>query len=476
VYPLVVPVWPPIGYECDCKGDFYGDGYRCTPCTVCELEPPAGGWRWDGITGCKSEDRKCENEVECGKTDNCDRINAQCTDTIGSFTCECQGEWYDPQCLGVNCYEMTRCAKGEYMVADGTPCSDRVCAPVIPDGIYAFEQGAGSTAQCLVLWAEAAKVFPERYNWGGRNIETDKTAADYVDNADACQNPVCGVCNYNDRDPTENIEIGSVASWTIAHVWDDSYIVVSKADGKGSRCLGFDQTGRDEIPDPYPRLISWVPSIIEAASGFCVDAAEVPTETVCFDGTECADDETCAKDLVESGTWSTDELGPDGIFNGETKELEYFCGFEDNEYGQAKDKLRSNPQVVWNLHQLGCTRDPEDFEPPRWWCADSEYDMKFVMRSFADQDKLVSGDVPNDSYKAQCIYFPDGNGGQYTHPRRVPVGGTTDGVWMGGNFNGDDNDDHDCGIYNADGISQEEALLENKEAVFHLIALNVLEK
>merc|ERR1740130_709238 len=97
--------------------------------------------------------------------------------------------------------------------------------------------------------------------------------------------------------------------------------------------------------------------------------------------------------------------------------------------------------------------------------------MKFVVRSLADKDKLGSKTAPNDSYNAQCLYFPDQNGAQSTNPSRVPNVPSVDGVWMGGQYHGDNNADHDCGIAVTDGESQEETLLNNGAAVFHLIGL-----
>merc|ERR1712096_75908 len=161
------------------------------------------------------------------------------------------------------------------------------------------------------------------------------------------------------------------------------------------------------------------------------------------------------KETVEGGSWTTDAQGPDSIFDNDGN-LVYFCGFTTNQYGTAMEKLKSDPQTVWNVHQLGCN-DDSDFQSPRWYCEDASYDMKFVLRSLADQNKLSSPAAPNDSYKSHCLYFPDSAGGQYTNPRRVPNTATADGVWMGGMFNGDQNKDHDCCIFNSEGLDQEEA-------------------
>merc|ERR1711964_326304 len=229
--------------------------------------------------------------------------------------------------------------------------------------------------------------------------------------------------------------------------------------------------GTNEIVAPYPQLISFQATTVESARGVCALVADqVSTDTECGGPEDCTDATFyCKKEDVEGGSWSTDLTGPDSVFDSNDR-LNYFCGFETNQFGSAREKLMADPQPVWNVHQLGYKKDVE-FPMPRWYCEDSKYDMKFVIRSLADKDKIGNPGAPNDSYNAHCLYFPDQNGGQYTNPRRTPTSPSNDGVWMGGMYNGDNNDDHDCGIAATEGMSQEEALLDNGAAVFHLIAL-----
>jgi hypothetical protein len=505
-------------------------GEQCSLCTDCAnwenpeysgtYDTQVGGWKNDPAHPCvdgdfhgcidrtddecrdegnEGQDRLCEDVCECCiGTENCHEW-ATCTNTIGSFTCECQDESFDPECRGVECIQMTTCGKNEYMVSDGTPCSDRICAPILPEETaWALEIGAGPTAQCLVLWAEKAKVFPERYNWGGRTIEVGKTATDYKDSADACPDPVCGVCDYNHKEGVENIRIGSVASWEIVNLWEDNYLIMQNSDGNGMRCLGFDKTGTGEDVQTYPQLIGHESEMVEAAKGYCssgprpacLDAGNCPTDSA-LEGFECEKDSECTaqtvmkcvKEMIPgAGSWTINGKGPADIRDRDGN-LDYFCGFESDEFGTALEKLKADPQTVWNIHQLGCDIDqdffglPKSVGPPstsggpRYYCEDSKYDMKFVIRSYADKEKLTTGDEPNDSYKAQCLYFPDERGGQYTHPVRVPTEQTPDMVWGGLSFNGDATADHECGIVNGEGQTQEEALLVNNQAVFHFARL-----
>lgn len=502
------PPRPNLGYGCpgcmsncpDKANGCYGTGYgpECAKCTDCGEKDPKGGWQNDaafpclddpdGTGGVEPKDRQCKDVNECSGENDCHEW-ASCTNTIGSFTCECQDESFDSACMGKSCTKMTTCGKNEYMVKDGTACSDRVCAPVVPEEtMWALEIGAGSTAQCLVLWAEKAKVFPERYNWGGRTVESDKTAEDYSDAADVCKNAVCGVCDYNSRSSAQNIRIGSVASWGFKHLWEDNYLIFQSSDGSGMRCLGFDKTESDELVQTYPQLISHVSAMVQAGQGVCATAGglvpeDATTHTVCSIDSDCAavttvHNQLCSKELIQGeGYWTTDGEGPAKVTDRDGN-LNYHCGFETDQFGTALEKLKADPQTVWNVHQLGCKHDtdfsgtPASVGPghgsPRWYCAQSAYDMKFVIRSYADQNKLTTGDEPNDSFKAQCLYFPDTHGGQYTHPVRVSTRASPNMIWGGLSFNGDGTADHECGIVNMDGQTQEEALLENGQAVFHL--------
>ena len=250
---------------------------------------------------CDVVDRTCINVDECSKLDppliaNCD-AEASCSDNPGSFTCQCEGEYWG---TGVEdeCYECTICGKGEYMKNDCTTSSDRQCEVTIPDGNYAMQTDSGSVSQCLVHWKEPGQIYPERYSWGGR-ATTSTEGADEMGAASAtqsygsnwnadkdhavkpapdyCQNPVCGVCDWNDEDPKDNLVKGMETVWTFKRLEKDLYLILNAADGNGFRCLGF------EVPDaPYPTLIAWKDTQMEAAEGTCNG-----TDTVCSTATDC---------------------------------------------------------------------------------------------------------------------------------------------------------------------------------------------
>merc|ERR1711907_675401 len=172
-----------------------------------------------------------------GGIHNCDD-DAICTnEPYGSFSCECDISDPDRQYFGdgVSCERCSLCEKGEYLVTDCTSKFDRVCDVVVKDGPYAIENTHAGISQCLVKWKETAKVFPERYNWGGvsnGNKDGEGAAsvgseleAGVVNAADNCENPICGVCNYNGKTPKENLREGTVAVWYFARLSNDDYLI-----------------------------------------------------------------------------------------------------------------------------------------------------------------------------------------------------------------------------------------------------------
>merc|ERR1719313_2194706 len=118
----------------------------------------------------------------------------------------------------------------------------------------------------------------------------------------------------------------------------------------------------------------------------------------------------------------------------------------------------------------------------RRWTAE-----KYIIRSLAVGDENNDGVVDYADYR--CIYFPDTVGGI---PEMVPAAPTPDGVWLGagGDADVDANGDKECGISllgfesgeemnaalkmagSADlELTQEKALIINKQAVIRLIRL-----
>jgi len=505
-------------YICACKDEFYGDGVDCAPCSVCQEEcegeecKTGPGYTEDKKEPpCEAQDRTCRNIDECTLLDerihNCDE-HADCNDNVGSFACECviQDEYWGNGIAG-ECYNCATCGDGEYMFDDCTSTTDRDCRVILEDGNYAMQTDSGSVDQCLVHWKEAGKIYPERYSWGGRtNTQTETQGAgaesfsEMVDSdngikpgTDYCPNPVCGVCDWNDMDPKDNLVKGMEAVWTFKRLRDDLYLILNGADGQGFRCLGF------QTPvAPYPSFVAWEGMAMEAATGLCNG-----TQALCESAADCeagseamtawaaleleennvtvAWSETmaeCKKEMIETGEWRTDVKGVEfddleiceynRVGLPTSCKLKYYCGFEDNEGGSAVEKMMSNGGTVWNVKQMGCSIDNER----RWLCAKKrKYDNKFMIRSLARGDINRDGEVTKLDY--ECLYFPQEGGGMYSHPRRAPVAASADGIWlgMGGSSDVDGNGDVECGIYAEEDESQEDALINNKQAVFALISL-----
>ena len=568
-------------YICACKDEFYGDGVDCAPCSVCQEEcegeecKTGPGYTEDKKEPpCEASDRTCRDINECSlldeRTHNCDD-HADCDNGVGSFKCTCQVnfEWWGEGTDGT-CEKCTICDKGDYMWDDCTSTTDRICRVLLPDGNYAMETQAGSVHQCLVHWKEAGKIYPERYSWGGRTTTQTQTSipaavepfsetnpeGENGPGPDYCKNPICGVCDWNDEDPKDNLVKGMEAVWTFKRLRDDLYLILNGADGQGFRCFGF------QTPDaPYPTFVSWKSTQMDAATGVCNSTTtECTTDQDCMPvtltftgaaidiaagtaveqrkttpGAGNADSKTsvsrgvvvadvtagnavlvrivegtfgttaasgtvtvgtatidvsavaatyndvnskCTKEAIIVGEWRTDEKGPkyEDLERCERNrvglpincELNYFCGFTNNANGDARTKMMSNGGTVWNVKQLGCTLDANR----RWLCErDPLYENKFMIRSLAGQDANLDNSITKLDY--ECLYFPQEGGGMYSHPRRAPVAASADGIWlgMGGSSDVDGNGDVECGIYAEEDESQEDALINNKQAVFALISL-----
>jgi len=265
--------------------------------------------------------------------------------------------------------------------------------------------------------------------------------------------------------------MGMEAVWTFRRLSGDLYLIFNSADGNGIRCLGF------STPDaPYPTLITWTETTERSDTGLCVDAdkAEVTDgdgNTVVCEGDQGCDDtnsEMCKFSRVTMGQWTQNGQGVDDIDRCEMNdqgtpkscELGYFCGFEDSAEGDAKSKMMGNGGTVWNVKPLGCQGD---------YCPEKIWQNKWMIRSLARGDKNRDGTIDEMDY--DCLFFPS-EGSQYTHPRRVPDAPSDDGVWLGTSPSSDmdANGDLECGIY-ADGGTQEQALVDNLQAVWSLIPL-----
>merc|ERR1711998_542227 len=211
---------------------------------------------------------------------------------------------------------------------------------------------------------------------------------------------------------------------------------------------------------------------------FTVADGLVTSSNVAGSGWNSGDaDSVCVKESLVVGEWVTDQQGAayEDIERCEKNQqgldincrLDYFCGMTSDINGDAYTKLLSNGGTVWNVKQLGCTKDPQR----RWLCGRKPaYENKFLIRSLAGQDVNRDNSITNADY--ECLFFPQIGGGQYTHPRRAPRAPSRDGVWGGLAADGDGNNDNECGILLPDAdMSQEQALVANKQATWALIPL-----
>lgn len=216
----------PGSYTCECNypveetgAGYYGYGRSgdCTPCTICGI-----GYTEVGI--CKFTDRACRNIDECLQLDNSCDVNAACTDTDGSYFCDCNqfgpgDEWWG---TGVvvgdepGCRECTVCYEGYHEVEPCTATTDRVCerdiAAYVPQtgsctiapggntnlpygcysgtipfdantasGKHTIESEADDNKQCLTI--ADGDWFPSRVDYGNPDttcgLPEDKSVTEY---------------------------------------------------------------------------------------------------------------------------------------------------------------------------------------------------------------------------------------------------------------------------------------------------------
>merc|ERR1712188_357890 len=136
-------------------------------------------------------DRDCIIIDECVlEIDNCDE-NAACSDTEGSFTCECnQGslddEWWGKGVVGnrgaPGCFSCTKCQAGFHEVQPCTSTTDRICRRDIPatvlersffdynngGGRFTIESEADENRQCLTI--QKGDWYPSRLNLGNQAV------------------------------------------------------------------------------------------------------------------------------------------------------------------------------------------------------------------------------------------------------------------------------------------------------------------
>jgi len=158
-------------HTCACLNNYWGNGRTCTPCTEC-----SPGYKAIGV--CLDTDYTCVNVDECTEgVDNC-HAEAACTDTEGSFRCECRqngrqpdgspDEWWG---MGVGehndyngCQECTQCYDGYHELQPCVSTSDRTCMINVSTGLYMLETEADDNKQCLAMMR--GEWYPSRLNFG----------------------------------------------------------------------------------------------------------------------------------------------------------------------------------------------------------------------------------------------------------------------------------------------------------------------
>jgi len=465
---------------------------------------------------CIHTDVECVNINECdqdrhliqtynGITTGCpEAAYADCIDECGTVRCECTGLvngcTKEEQCYfgpGNTCSECQVCEVNECETDAPTSTSDRRCVSLIPDGIYAIETTSGHTAQCLVMWEEPQKVFPERYNWGGHSAG-EKVGG--MDVADLCVNPICGVCEYDGKTAKENIITGQAAVWTFRHLSGEEYLIMSAVKG-GLRCLGFRANGA-----PYPELIRWETqsdvdstgtcdigtcsgsgnrcwdrngcdgtetcnlitgcitladcgsisacsaAVPEHAGALCIpNAATVNStqlrtgKTKTGDACECSDAPTpsatlnCAHGHGTSGMWVNDNAV---AYDGNAED--YNCGME------SKALVQNEAAVVWRIVPLGHQSESNAKCYSKKKCSLAKYENLFVIESKSN----------GAGTKYECLRFKDGDFSSEANPTLVKL-----------KEPGFSNAQNMCNIDTSGTKSVEESLVAQKGSVWKLIPL-----
>jgi hypothetical protein len=354
-------------HSCECSPGYYDTqaqseddtadqlpGATCNLCTQCAI-----GYKEE--RKCQPLDRTCVNVDECveqnGSLNNCN-IKASCTDTEGSFTCECNGGYYGD---GIQCVACTECVTGEHQTKECTSTQNRECELHVPNGLYSISNFAGaddSAGGCLAFQSMAASdqqawAYPERRVYGSGAVDA----------------PFCGYNSGDAKDcpdstPKECLLSEGSAVFFFHHLKGYEYTISSK-EGDDWKCLSFGANGdayptRDaQLTAPIcdmgegtlPRAVWKVEPIKRSEKKFMLMATKAPWIIAADEG---APKYECLAFLMGSSGVDTNP----SLKNWGSSTL--FCGMtaygEDGAVtrsGSAEaNELDANGQAVWVLDQL----------------------------------------------------------------------------------------------------------------------------
>ena len=147
----------PGSYQCECNVGFYGDGTTCREGDCIESDCPANEQCVSPRrSDCECEDgyhrdesEMCIDTNECEKENECDE-NARCSNTGGSYTCECETGFYGTgySCLAGDC-EDASCSGNQTCVAPTTTiCHCSKGLKQIEENCYDIDECSLGSHQC----------------------------------------------------------------------------------------------------------------------------------------------------------------------------------------------------------------------------------------------------------------------------------------------------------------------------------------
>jgi cysteine-rich repeat protein len=215
-----------------------------------------GGWSGDGVT--------CTNVDECTlNTDNCAAL-ATCTDTPGSFTCACTtGYGGDGTTTGTGCTDLDECTDNTDNCSDNASCTNTI-------GSFTCACNGGFTGDGVTC----------------DDIDECTTNADNCDTNATCTNtPGSFTCACNGGYEGSGTTCTDVNECTTNNGGCSAFATCTNTDG-GRTCACFTGYGGDGV----------------TCAAVCGDALIVPPEDCDDDGTE--NDDGCSATCTEEDGWT----------------------------------------------------------------------------------------------------------------------------------------------------------------------------